>query len=323
MCSVDIIQDTFRSNLYNCQQNDWKRRYHSIFQRWITLWGIFLALSSSDAMECAFSRRHFLFRSLHLTTITGLPPSFFLATDSAISYETFDINNSNNTPPFVYSDKWTGTNLPRISLADATMSIPDRNLWPMGRWPDPILRNAAEPVSLEWFGTRELQHACLLLQNTARHYGAVGLAAQQCGMNARIVYLERPLQSLIMVNPQIVQRSPETEMRVWTENCLVLPPTFAATVLRDASITVEYQEAWTGAWKSVTLHGEMARAAQHELDHDRGILVTDHVELSELENYTMRRIETLGHEHRMELAYSRSLENTAFKRKKSVLFSNK
>lgn len=181
----------------------------------------------------------------------------------------------------------------------------------MARWPDPVLRQPAEPVSSQWFGTEQLRRACSLLQNTARHNGAVGLAAQQCGVNARIVYLERPFQSLIMINPQIIQRSPETGMRVWTEQCLVLPPTFSATVLRDAWITVEYQDASTGAWKSVTLSGEMARAAQHELDHDRGILVTDHVELSELENDLMRLMESPGHASRMELAYSRTVEDAA------------
>jgi peptide deformylase len=57
-------------------------------------------------------------------------------------------------------------------------------------------------------------------------------------------------------------------LRVWQEHCLVLPPTFTATVLRDAWIVVEYQDL-QGNLHSTRLPGESARVAQHELDHDR------------------------------------------------------
>jgi peptide deformylase len=261
---------------------------------------------SSDAL--VLSRRGFLAKTLSVPLQSIISPLLLVAPE--VTVPTVSTPVDSNPPLFVYSDSWTGTNLPRISLTDAASTA--MTVWPMGRWPDPVLRKPAAPVPSGLFGSAELQQACSLLQNTARHHDAVGLAAQQCGVNARIVYLERPFGSLTMINPQIVQRSPETEMRVWTEHCLVLPQTFAATVLRDAWITVEYQEASTGAWKIVTLRGELARAAQHELDHDRGILVTDHVELSELENDYMRSIETAGHAGRMELAYSRAVEKLVF-----------
>ncbi len=277
-----------------------------VFQRVLVIGLFSIFIFSSDAIVVC--RRAFLASTLSVALPLIPSPSLVLAPEVAAPFQLAHSNN--NSPDFVYSDSWTGTHLPRISLTDATST--KTTVWPMGRWPDPVLRQPAEPVSSELFGLAELQQACLLLQNTARHHRAVGLAAQQCGVNARIVYLERPFGSLTMVNPRIVQRSPETETRVWTEHCLVLPPTFAATVLRDAWIVVEYQEASTGVWKSVTLRGELARAAQHELDHDRGILVTDHVELSELENDVMRSIETPGHAYRMEMAYSRAVENSVF-----------
>ena len=84
----------------------------------------------------------------------------------------------------------------------------------------------------------------------------------------------------------------------------MLPPDFRATVLRDAWIDVEYQDiSGNTHWKR--LKGEAARAMQHESDHDRGILITDHVDLSDLENDLMREIERPGHEQRMEAAYTR------------------
>jgi len=251
--------------------------------------------------------------------------------------------------PFRYSDEWTGTALPLLSLEQAltsatvTASSPSKLsspqdqssffCWPMGRWPDPILRRAADPVdttSRQWLGrTAELQRACDILRQTAIANGAVGLAAQQCGVNARIVYVEldggniknkkrsnnNNNNYITMINPRIVNRSPETAMRVWREECLVLPPSFRATVLRDDWVDVVYDDisgSSDGTTSSITLpekmvrlRGETARALQHELDHDRGLLVTDHVSLEELESDVMRAIERPGHEERMARAYTR------------------
>jgi peptide deformylase len=114
-----------------------------------------------------------------------------------------------------------------------------------------------------------------------------------------------------MINPAIVQRSPESEMKVWTETCLVLPPTFRATVLRDARIDVEYYDV-NGVWHSERLRGELARAAQHELDHDRGILTLDHIDLDEMENDVMRSIERPGHDVRQQLAFARAVDSSFY-----------
>ena len=113
---------------------------------------------------------------------------------------------------------------------------------------------------------------------------------------------------LFLCNPRIIARSPEVDMNVWTEECLVLPPTFTATVLRDSTILVEYEDVDNGKTKSKSFNGELARALQHEMDHDRGILIVDHVELDELESVEMKDIEEKGHEDRMRLAYSRYID---------------
>lgn len=232
-----------------------------------------------------------------------------------------------------------GTLLPRLSLEQAvqpsTFGDDTDMYWPMARWPDPVLRIPAEPVPEKWFATPQLQRACHLLAKTAQRNGAVGLAAQQCGVNARIVYLEtitvddndnnNPLVrrrgikrrqnvenaatndgSLVMINPRIIGRSPEINVRVWDEHCLVLPPDFVATVLRDAVVDVQYRTV-DGERHVVRLQDEPGRAAQHELDHDRGILVTDHVALEDLGDPVMQRIEELNHDERMMLAFDRHL----------------
>jgi hypothetical protein len=134
--------------------------------------------------------------------------------------------------PFVYTEEWAGTLLPRRGLAESVASVRGIDgLWPMARWPDPVLRIPAEPVASKWMGSKTLAQACDTLARTARHHGAVGLAAQQCGLNARIVYLEvdHPVSrgrqirrnvstsSITLVNPRIVGRSPEVHARVWNE----------------------------------------------------------------------------------------------------------
>jgi peptide deformylase len=223
---------------------------------------------------------------------------------------------------------WIGTNLPLLSLEQAVEQSHSNNMtWKMGRWPDPILRQRAMPVDEKWFTSQTLQQAATLLKSTADHNGAVGLAAQQCGVNARMVYLspktKNPTKNphvskvgTILVNPYVVARSPEADMRVWVEECLVLPSSFQATVLRDAWIDVQYHTV-DGQHHLKRFCGEAGRCLQHELDHDRGILITDHVMLNELPDIVnntkmplnMRKIEAKGHHQRMIKAYDRFLDN--------------
>jgi peptide deformylase len=238
-----------------------------------------------------------------------------VASIMASSTQSATTQGSPDSSPFRYSENWTGTRLSLEDLQTAAQptvaSTKAPLVWKMGRWPDPLLRRQADPVDAQWFGTATLKAACDALARTARVNRAVGLAAQQCGVNARIVFLDLlpnnvvSSSSVAMINPRIIQRSPETAVRVWQEHCLVLPPTFVATVLRDAWVVIEYQEASSGEWRRLRLYGKAARAALHELDHDRGILVTDHVGLEEMENDIMRQIERPGHSERMILAYGR------------------
>jgi peptide deformylase len=201
------------------------------------------ALSSSNKI----ARRSFLSQAITTSLI---------AAGSCLSP---NLATALNTEVFQYSDTWTGTDLKLLSLPESAQ----HSQWDMARWPDPILRRPASPVEAQWYGTDALQRACQLLQQTARREQAVGLAAQQCGINARIVYIEQP-RPLSLINPHIVKRSPEMDMKVWQEQCLVLPPNFTATVLRDAWVEVQY---WNvqGTMQTIRLQGEASRCVQHEM----------------------------------------------------------
>mmetsp|Transcript_49272 Transcript_49272/g.96388 ORF Transcript_49272/g.96388 Transcript_49272/m.96388 type:complete len:404 (+) Transcript_49272:64-1275(+) len=261
--------------------------------------------------EAIASRRDFF----HLMI---LPPLIFLPTISSA----FDELKRSN---YIYSSIWTGTNLKKMSSKEAAAVArrsPDQT-FSFAKWPDPILRQIASPIPSH-FPDENLKEIAYALRRTARKYGAVGLAAQQCGVDASIIFLEKAggpssvfrldrdtpskieNSGIFLVNPKIISRSPEIEMKVWTEECLVLPPYFTAAVLRDNAVSVEY-ETLDRKKLVIKLEGELARALQHEMDHDRGILILDHIGFEDMENDDMRALEEKGHNQRMELAYSRYL----------------
>ena len=256
---------------------------------------------------------------------------------------------------------WQGTALPGpLSLSEACSHLmDDKNLsFNMGRWPDPMLRHPASHVPADVFQNEiqreQLQLVATALMNTARREEAVGLAAQQCGIDASLIYIDdvggvstksnshsdeilgegsynrrsinrfaarnnRQGKGIFLVNPRIIQRSPESEMIVWTEQCLVLPPEFRATLLRDAEVTVEF-ESLDGITKHIKLQGEYARCVQHEMDHDRGVLIVDHVSLDELlvidGKKFMADVENSDglHSRRMQQAYSRELSESSLRK---------
>lgn len=264
-----------------------------------------------------------------------------------------------NLANFPYRDDWTGSNLKLLSISDAaslaTSPSTDKataaiTQFEMGRWPDPILRRQATPIPRHMLGTDQLKVVGSALRKTAQAEGAVGLAAQQCGVDGRMLWIDTSdidrlslgvskhrarvnksfsqsqvgegtlairnsrdqAEGLFLVNPRITRRSSEMEMLPWTETCLVLPPKFSATVLRDASISVDY-ETLDGETKSISLDGELARCVQHEMDHDRGILLVDHIDLVEMEGGergTMANIERENHSLRMTLAYERYISES-------------
>ena len=293
---------------------------------------------------------------------------------------------------------WKGTSLPGpLSLSEACARLVDSDpILNMGRWPDPILRLPASNIQLSVFRNEnqleQLRLVASALRNTARREGAVGLAAQQCGVDASLIYidgvntvksignardnsrkndafgdassigvygesnwrisredvsgegsynrsLKRPVQisrrsqqgnGIYLVNPRVIRRSPESDMMVWTEQCLVLPPEFRASLLRDAEITIEYEsldDRDIGLTKQIKLRGELARCAQHEMDHDRGILIVDHVSLDELLSVNgkplMADIENAdgSHSRRMQRAYSREVVESSLLPRGQVMVS--
>jgi peptide deformylase len=140
------------------------------------------------------------------------------------------------------------------------------------QYPDPVLRMRANEVdeydeALATFAER----MGALMQEAA----GVGLAAPQIGILRRVfVYQaggEEPVRAL--VNPQIVERSGETE--VGDEGCLSLgAASVVVQVERPVRVTVEASSP-EGEPIRIEAEGLAARVVQHEIDHLDGVVILD------------------------------------------------
>lgn len=142
--------------------------------------------------------------------------------------------------------------------------------------PDPVLRRKAQKV--RQFDAN-LQQLIDDMIETMRAAPGVGLAAPQVGVAQRVIVVEygedededKPPRLYVVVNPEIVEVSAETEMGV--EGCLSIPD-LVGEVERYRRIVVKGQNR-RGQPIKLKLQGWVARIFQHEIDHLEGVLFTD------------------------------------------------
>ena len=137
----------------------------------------------------------------------------------------------------------------------------------------PLLRQKASPVATVDDAVRRLVDD---LFETMRAAKGVGLAANQVGVARRVAVVdvgESDPPPLVLINPRIVSRSPETETA--EEGCLSIPEIFG-DVTRPLRVVVEALDQ-EGKRSRIEAHGYKARAIQHEIDHLDGILFLDHL----------------------------------------------
>ncbi|HUV53125.1 MAG TPA: peptide deformylase [Dehalococcoidia bacterium] len=111
---------------------------------------------------------------------------------------------------------------------------------------------------------------------TMRDIDGVGLAAPQVGVPLQVVVYELPddKKVTVLINPEIVKSSEETEMM--DEGCLSLPG-YRGEVKRLTSVTVKGRNR---QGKMIRIKGEglLAQVLQHEVDHINGIVFVDNLE---------------------------------------------
>jgi len=141
--------------------------------------------------------------------------------------------------------------------------------------PDPVLRKKAKPVARIDAELRRLMDDMLATMYDAP---GIGLAAPQVGVLRRLIVMdpakdEAPKSPLVMVNPEILERS--EEMRTHEEGCLSIPD-FTAEIERPARTRVSYIDR-EGKKREAELEGIWSTLVQHEIDHLNGVLFIDYL----------------------------------------------
>lgn len=133
----------------------------------------------------------------------------------------------------------------------------------------PALRAVAADVR-DFGQARVLATAMAALLKNRR---GLGLAAPQVGRSLRLVVFANAAAPLpfALANPEIVERSEDVVAS--DEGCLSIPGV-RRVVSRSRSVVV-VGSMLGGADVRLSLSGLPARIAQHEIDHLRGVLITD------------------------------------------------
>lgn len=147
---------------------------------------------------------------------------------------------------------------------------------------NPVLRKKASEVKSITTTVKEL--ATSMLETMYADEG-LGLAAEQVGRTEAICVVDVPADyqgeefvklnegvtmPMVLINPTVSQ--PEGSLRR-KEGCLSFPDMYME-VTRPRSCTVSYM-ALDGKHYEVRVHGLLARAVMHEVDHLNGVLLID------------------------------------------------
>lgn len=150
------------------------------------------------------------------------------------------------------------------------------------KYGDPVLSKPAQPVSEV---TPELRALAQEMLQTMYEADGVGLAAEQVGRTESLCVIDVPPEAQgaayaplnagvkmpwILFNPVVSE--PEGTQR-GSEGCLSFPGV-SAQVTRALSVRVDYLGEDNKHY-SVRVHGLLARAAQHEIDHLNGTVFVD------------------------------------------------
>jgi len=158
------------------------------------------------------------------------------------------------------------------------------------KYPSDILLQKLQPV--ENFDS-DLKYIVRDMFETMYAYNGIGLAANQVGINKRIVVVdvsskeERKVLPIALINPKIVNYSKKKQ--VAEEGCLSFPG-FFEKVVRSLSVEVEYYDI-NGKRQRIIAEGLLARVLQHEIDHINGIVFVKRMSLEkQIKFYFMFRI---------------------------------
>jgi peptide deformylase len=169
---------------------------------------------------------------------------------------------------------------------------------------DPVLRQRAQPLSLEELASPRIQQLIIDMRDTMRAAPGVGLAAPQIGESLQLVVIEDPpeyhakvppeelaareresVPFHVLVNPVLTIRTEELVSAY--EGCLSFSA-FSMIVPRARKVRVEALDE-NGQRIVKVATGWYARILQHEVDHLHGTVCIDRAEtrtLTTAENFS-------------------------------------
>lgn len=154
---------------------------------------------------------------------------------------------------------------------------------PICRMGNPILRKKTAQVPKDFLKTDEFAQLIQDMKDSMKHYGGIGIAAPQIGIDKQIAIIELVgfnrygenvnLPLTIFINPKIEYLTTD-EQGFW-EGCLSVPG-LRGFVERPRKIRVSYLSI-EGDTKTIEAEGFLATVLQHELDHLEGVLYVDRI----------------------------------------------
>jgi peptide deformylase len=140
-------------------------------------------------------------------------------------------------------------------------------------YPDKRLHTVARPVQVVDDRVRTIVADMLATMYDAQ---GIGLAATQVNVHERIVVIdtsEERNQPLVVINPEIVWVSPETQ--VGDEGCLSVPGIYDG-VERAIAVNVRALDEH-GEARTIKAEGTLAVCLQHEMDHLLGKVFVEYL----------------------------------------------
>ena len=140
-------------------------------------------------------------------------------------------------------------------------------------YPDPRLHTVAKPVTAVDARIRAIAGDMLATMYEAQ---GIGLAASQVDVHERLVVIdisEAHDQPLVLINPEIVWASPETQVN--DEGCLSVPGIYDG-VQRASAVRVQALDL-DGQLHTHSAEGLLAVCIQHEMDHLMGKVFVEYL----------------------------------------------
>jgi peptide deformylase len=143
---------------------------------------------------------------------------------------------------------------------------------PILTYPDPLLREVAQPVTQFDDALKQLVED---MAETMYDAPGVGLAANQIGVLQRVFVIDiagedEPSDLKVFVNPELVSLD---GVQNWQEGCLSFPGV-SEEIKRAERVHVRAQNE-RGEFFELQADGLLAVALQHENDHLNGVLMVD------------------------------------------------